>query len=377
MQIKLGEKIKELRKRDGRKQEELAVALGVTNQAVSRWEANGGYPDIEMLPAIANYFHITMDELFGYDNDRQTKLQSYMDQADQMYQQEDTLSVIGFLRNAISEFPAEWQLQYRLANSLVKLGYEKHKSDITASEGGDDIRNDTGKNAQNECWREAVSFYQEVLKKDIDTDSRTLTILTIFHLYSYMGEFENAKKIVLSQSPIQISREVLLANMEEDEKGDEYRGEAILSLLHELYRVIVSSIKTKHLQAGHDALFAITQLYESIFNDGNYGGFHNDMCVLYLECSSIAIDQNALERALDYFENALEHFMKFGQFMKSKPEGEIFRLTAPLVGNAKNFVKSIVMVDREWLEEHMKAFPAECADAIRKNPKYALIFGHE
>ena len=63
MQIKLGEKIRKLRQRDGRKQEDLAVALGVTNQAVSRWEANGGYPDIEMLPAIANYFHITMDEL--------------------------------------------------------------------------------------------------------------------------------------------------------------------------------------------------------------------------------------------------------------------------------------------------------------------------
>ena len=129
MQIKLGEKIRELRKRDGRKQEDLAVALGVTNQAVSRWEANGGYPDIEMLPAIANYFHITIDELFGYDNDRQTKLQSYVGQADQMSKCEgDRTLLVEFLRNAISEFPAEWQLQFRLANALLTMGYQKYKA---------------------------------------------------------------------------------------------------------------------------------------------------------------------------------------------------------------------------------------------------------
>ena len=70
MQVKIGEKIKDLRKVTGRKQEDLATALGVTPQAVSRWEANGGYPDMEMIPSIANYFHITIDELFGYNNDR-------------------------------------------------------------------------------------------------------------------------------------------------------------------------------------------------------------------------------------------------------------------------------------------------------------------
>lgn len=55
MQVKIGEKIKELRKVTGRKQEDLATALGVTPQAISRWEANGGYPDMEMIPSIANY----------------------------------------------------------------------------------------------------------------------------------------------------------------------------------------------------------------------------------------------------------------------------------------------------------------------------------
>ena len=74
MQLDLGQKIRELRRRDGRTQEALAEALGVTSQAVSRWEANGGYPDMEIIPSIANYFGISIDELFGYDNDRSKKI---------------------------------------------------------------------------------------------------------------------------------------------------------------------------------------------------------------------------------------------------------------------------------------------------------------
>ena len=84
MKLTLGEKIKELRKRDGRKQEDLASALGVTNQAVSRWEKDGSYPDMEMIPAIANYFGITIDELFGYENDREKKIDAIFKQIKEM-----------------------------------------------------------------------------------------------------------------------------------------------------------------------------------------------------------------------------------------------------------------------------------------------------
>lgn len=82
MQLNLGAKIRELRHRDGRTQEVLAEALGVTSQAVSRWEANGSYPDMEMVPAIANYFGITIDELFGYRNDRDEKIGKIIDRID-------------------------------------------------------------------------------------------------------------------------------------------------------------------------------------------------------------------------------------------------------------------------------------------------------
>ena len=67
MQLNLGQKIRELRRRDGRTQETLAEAIGVTSQAVSRWEANGGYPDMDMIPSIANYFNISTDELLSYE----------------------------------------------------------------------------------------------------------------------------------------------------------------------------------------------------------------------------------------------------------------------------------------------------------------------
>ena len=69
-ELKLADVILRQRKNRNMTQEELAADLGVTAQAVSNWE-RGGYPDITMLPAIANYFEISIDELLG--NDEATK----------------------------------------------------------------------------------------------------------------------------------------------------------------------------------------------------------------------------------------------------------------------------------------------------------------
>ncbi len=60
----MGKRIAALRKESGVKQDELASFVGVSTQAVSKWE-NGGAPDIELLPKIADFFSVSVDYLFG------------------------------------------------------------------------------------------------------------------------------------------------------------------------------------------------------------------------------------------------------------------------------------------------------------------------
>ena len=64
--LKIGEKIKTKRRERDLTQEELANILGVSKAAVSKWENEESFPDITLLPQIAQVFHITMDELFDY-----------------------------------------------------------------------------------------------------------------------------------------------------------------------------------------------------------------------------------------------------------------------------------------------------------------------
>ena len=55
--------LKQLRKQKGISQEILAEYLGISTQAISKWECELSYPDIELLPILANYFKVSIDFL--------------------------------------------------------------------------------------------------------------------------------------------------------------------------------------------------------------------------------------------------------------------------------------------------------------------------
>ena len=62
MKLYIGENLKRQRKKKDLTQEQLADILGVSFQSVSKWERGEGYPDMELLPVIAEYFGITVSQ---------------------------------------------------------------------------------------------------------------------------------------------------------------------------------------------------------------------------------------------------------------------------------------------------------------------------
>ena len=78
MNDQLGINIKALRKRKHLTQEQFAERIGVSSQAVSKWETGVCYPDISLLPVIAQFFDITIDELLGFSIDTKDDMDNQM-----------------------------------------------------------------------------------------------------------------------------------------------------------------------------------------------------------------------------------------------------------------------------------------------------------
>ena len=74
MENTLGKRISDLRKEKGIKQEEMADRLGVSPQAVSKWENDISCPDIMLLPKIAQMFNVTIDSLLSNEQKKETQI---------------------------------------------------------------------------------------------------------------------------------------------------------------------------------------------------------------------------------------------------------------------------------------------------------------
>ena len=120
--INFGDRLKALRKSSAITQEQLAAYLGISYQAVSKWETGLGLPDISLLPSIAHFFGVSSDYLLGIELENSNqKIRQYIEKANHFSNEGNMNDGIEFLRNALHEYPNNHKLLSMLIEFL--FGY--------------------------------------------------------------------------------------------------------------------------------------------------------------------------------------------------------------------------------------------------------------
>ncbi len=335
MKLTLGDKIKELRKRDGRKQEDLANALGVTNQAVSRWEANGGYPDMEMIPAIANYFGITIDELFGYENDREKKIDALVKQIKEMNYKNNGVDInidecLSLAREAMIEFPANERIMHCLADVLYNAGYVRYGEYHLIDAEGYNVY-DVERHRGYAEWKEAIVIYEKLLKTLEAGEARHNALNNLTQLYLNMGEHERALAAIESAPTIYGSYECLRINAFDGKRRAEACGEALLKLICASAESIIGTMLSYEqnltpAEKAQSIKSAIT-LFDHVCTDGNYGIYNSYIARMYTLLSLYLWLDGKHDEAFEALDKSLVHFKAFEELCAKSDAS----YTAPLL----------------------------------------------
>lgn len=204
MKITIGNKIKQLRKNKNITQEQLANVLNISFQAISKWENDLATPDITMIPILANYFKVSIDELFDYNlKEMQKKIDDICDEAFQ-YRESDPNKSKEILTNALSEYPDNDVL---LNNLLYVCGDVdegiKIANKLISETNDDSVKYDS------------LRFLALAYKQKNDYESAVSAIEQIPELYfTKLGEaafiYEGEKKYAAAEKQFWISFEILI-----------------------------------------------------------------------------------------------------------------------------------------------------------------------
>jgi len=189
MKLLIGEHLRALRLQQGLTQEQLAEALGVSCQSVSRWELEVCYPDLELLPVIANYFEVTLDELVGMSDIRsEARRNALFTDALILERQGDWGAAIDVLRGALRMYPNDDGFRSELALALGRTG--------EAADRG-----------------EAIRLSEQVLMSSTNEKLRSTTRANLAFLYKADGQLQRAAELARSLPHIWECRELLLPEL--------------------------------------------------------------------------------------------------------------------------------------------------------------------
>ncbi len=295
MTVYFGENLKKLRKSKELTQETLADFLGVSFQAISKWERGETYPDITMLPAISSFFGVTVDSLLGTDMiEKENKIKEYCEKYSRLWNEGQIGESRDMLKKAISEFPGNYELLVKYLDSLI---YAEHGDDYLIS-----IKSEVNRiydNIQNYCTVDSIRICS---KKIMCHYLRDLSLIKNSGV-----DISEAEKI-LSEMPVMRNTRDYVA-MYMYPHNDEKRAVACANGISEMLRLFGEIMNRKHksfLDADDNISEAYIKLVEAVMPDGDYGKSHYLM-VIY--CQRLGVKKYLAgdeKGALEYFEKAIK-----------------------------------------------------------------------
>lgn len=173
--MNIGNKIRELRKRRGITQEQLAESIGVSFQAISKWETNISLPDITLAPVLANYFGVSMDKLFDFSiRETEQRVKEIVDEA-YSYRDSDPIRSRRILEDGLKTYPENDVL---LNNLLYVLDYSKDPDETIAI--ADKL---IGSTTRDDVKFDALRFLAYAYKEKGDLESAKAALEQIPEIY--------------------------------------------------------------------------------------------------------------------------------------------------------------------------------------------------
>ena len=359
--LKLGENLKKFRLQRELTQEQLADVLGVSAQAVSRWENGTTYPDITLLPTIASYFEITLDELMGMENWRsEEQLKELLRQLEENGSKGLIYENILLLRDAVKTYPTNYELQFRLVNQLAFCEYKDGRG--------------LSEEEKISFNREAAEIGNRILSHCTDGAIINQTTQQLSYIYSSLGEKEKAIEYAKKLPNIGCTDTVVLGDLYEGEQQKTHLKRAIqwytsifwcalINLADLGYRNETMS-DAERIEIMKKAL----AILELVFDDGDYLNYSGTVSITHRYIADLAMSEGDYELAL----SSLEKAAQFAVMSDTLPENA--RHTSLLVNNLEygpfNTIKNYDFTDCKELYDKMQA---DRYNAIRDDKRFIAV----
>ena len=359
MNVKIGSTIKKLRTENNITQDTLATAIGVTPQAISRWESEGGYPDIELLPLLADFFSVSTDELLGYKlSEREQELANIKKEMERLAEVGSVDERVAYARNAYARYPNDYEIRDNLAVCLFFVWEETHDEAL---------------------FKEIESLLGTVANECTDENTRYDAINTLIILYGEVKQPEKAKEWANRLSPMKYCREKALSGGIGDGKTKFYIQDEIDKLTDGLGITIRNLVLNEDLpndpstwDSKIEMLRVSNQLYFMIYGD-DLMFYHNRISFNHWIISTYQIAQGKTEDALASLEQMCEHAIAYDQSYQND-HGKHF--TSFLVDTkvypekSKDFHELTEHTDCYYMLDRLQHGRYDC---IRQDPRFISI----